>query len=64
MNEVQAQLRRLIAQEDPQHPISDQQLVHLLQAQGITIARRTVSKYRQQLGIANARQRKHLVLGK
>ena len=64
VNEVQAQLRQLIAQEDPQHPISDQQLVHLLQAQGITIARRTVSKYRQQLGIANARQRKHLVLGK
>ncbi|KUK36824.1 MAG: polymerase sigma-54 factor [Clostridia bacterium] len=51
-------LKELIAGEDPCRPYSDQQLCELLQAKGINIARRTVAKYRQEIGIPPVRQRK------
>ena len=41
-------------------PLTDQQIVHLFQEQGIQIARRTVAKYRDQLGILPARMRKRV----
>jgi RNA polymerase sigma-54 factor len=51
-------LTRLIAAEDPQRPWSDADLAAQLSArEGVTIARRTVSKYREQLGIAPSSQR-------
>ena len=47
----------IIAAEPKKKPYSDQQLVHLLQAQNIDISRRTVTKYREQLGIPNSQKR-------
>lgn len=55
---VQAKLKQVIEEEDKAKPLSDDALVEKLQEQGIDIARRTVAKYRKQLGIPTARQRK------
>lgn len=55
---VQAKLQEIIDAEDKSNPDSDDQLVEKLKAKGIDIARRTVAKYRKQLGIAPARQRR------
>lgn len=51
-------LRRLVADEDPRAPLSDQALTDALVAQGFDLARRTVAKYRERLGIPVARLRK------
>ena len=51
---VRAALRELIASENPAAPLSDGELAQALAAQGLMIARRTVTKYRQQLRIAAA----------
>ena len=51
-------LRAIIDDEDPARPWSDQALVEQLSATGIKLARRTVAKYRRQLGIADSRQRR------
>src|SRR4029077_7839427 len=55
---IRAKLEKMVAEEDPKKPLTDQQIVHLFQEQGIQIARRTVAKYRDQLGILPARIRK------
>lgn len=55
---VKATLRELIDHENEQHPLSDNELVDLLKARGISIARRTVAKYREQLNIPPYSQRK------
>lgn len=58
-NEVIKQmLKQLIEQEPPQKPYSDQQLTKMLQQKNIKISRRTAAKYRSELGIACASQRK------
>jgi RNA polymerase sigma-54 factor len=56
---VRERIRKVIHDENPQQPYSDQRLVDLLRAETIDIARRTVAKYRDQLGIrcASARRR-------
>ena len=46
--------------EDPQDPLTDQQIVQKLREKGVRIARRTVAKYRDQLGILSARMRKRV----
>lgn len=56
--EIKAVLRDIIDGEDRQHPYSDEALGRLLAARGYPIARRTVAKYREQLGIPVARLRK------
>jgi len=55
---VKDKIKKLIANEDQKSPLSDQKIVDVLQQRNITIARRTVSKYREMLGIAPAGQRK------
>lgn len=55
---VRARLRELIEKEDPRKPLSDAKLEQLLATEGITIARRTVAKYRDQLRILPASMRK------
>jgi RNA polymerase sigma-54 factor len=57
---IRAKLQRMVAEEKPGDPLTDQQIVHLFQEQGIKIARRTVAKYRDQLGILPARMRKRV----
>jgi RNA polymerase sigma-54 factor len=60
--EVKALIERIIADEDKARPLSDQRIAEMLEAQGIEIARRTVTKYREQQGIPVARLRKEIVL--
>ncbi|MEK7381056.1 MAG: RNA polymerase factor sigma-54, partial [Gemmatimonadota bacterium] len=57
---IRAKLEKMVAEEDNAKPLTDQQIVHLFQEQGIQIARRTVAKYRDQLGILPARMRKRV----
>jgi RNA polymerase sigma-54 factor len=57
---IRAKLQKMVAEETPADPLTDQQIVHLFQEQGIKIARRTVAKYRDQLGILPARMRKRV----
>lgn len=55
---VKARIKDLITNEEAKRPLSDQKLVTLLTEQGINIARRTVTKYREALGIPCTRERK------
>jgi len=55
---IQEQIRRLIEQERADHILSDEALVALLEKQGINIARRTVTKYREAMGIPASTKRK------
>jgi len=56
--QIKAALRDLVDAEDKRKPLSDDQLKDLLAQKGFPIARRTVAKYREQLGIPIARLRK------
>lgn len=55
---VKERIRDIVSKEDPKKPLSDQQLVKLLQAEGLEIARRTVAKYREMSGILSSSRRK------
>jgi RNA polymerase sigma-54 factor len=55
---VKAMVRRLIESEPAGRPLADEAIAGLLARQGINIARRTVAKYREQLDIAPARERR------
>jgi len=55
---IKQTLRELITTEDHQHPLSDQKVTELLCAKGMEISRRTVAKYRAELGIPAAAIRK------
>jgi RNA polymerase sigma-54 factor len=57
---IRAKLQKMVGEESTATPLTDQQIVHLFQEQGIKIARRTVAKYRDQLGILPARMRKRV----
>ena len=57
---VKARIQELIAMEVPQEPLTDQQIVEQLRSEGVQIARRTVQKYRDQLGILSSRYRKRV----
>ena len=57
---VREQIKKLVAEEDTKAPLTDQAIVDLLKAEGVQIARRTVAKYRDQLGILSARMRKRV----
>ena len=56
--EIQSVLKEIIQSEDKKNPLSDQELETALSERGYKIARRTVAKYREQLRILPARQRK------
>lgn len=58
--EIKQMLGDLIADEDKKKPLSDDKLCDMLKEKGYNIARRTVAKYREQLGIPVARLRKEL----
>ena len=60
--EVKSLLERIVSEEDKAKPWSDQKLADLLAEEGYPIARRTVTKYREQLGIPVARLRRQIVL--
>lgn len=55
---VRDAIGRLIEEEDPRKPLTDEKIAKRLEADGILIARRTVAKYREQLDIDSARRRR------
>jgi RNA polymerase sigma-54 factor len=57
---IKAMLRRICAQEDPRHPLSDQQIIEKLKEGGIPLARRTITKYRKELRIPSSSMRRRL----
>ena len=58
---VKERIKGIIAAEPPANPSSDQHIVEMLKAEKIDIARRTVAKYRESLGIASSSQRKKIL---
>ncbi len=58
--EIKTLLQRCIDEEDKRHPLTDETLMNLLNDHGYCIARRTVAKYREMLGIPVARLRKQI----
>ena len=57
---VKSEIRDMIRKEDPAKPLSDQAISSTLKERGVIVARRTVQKYREELGILSSRQRKNL----
>ncbi|HLA68276.1 MAG TPA: RNA polymerase factor sigma-54 [Bacteroidota bacterium] len=57
---VKNKVKDIIEVEDPQSPLNDDKIAELLQKEGIKLARRTVAKYREQLGLPIARLRKKI----
>ncbi len=57
---IKDQIQKLVSGEDPKNPLTDQAIVEILQQTGVQIARRTVAKYRDQLGVLPARMRKRI----
>jgi RNA polymerase sigma-54 factor len=57
---IKAQIQKLVSDENPRHPLTDQAIVNILKETGVQIARRTVAKYRDQLGVLSARMRKRV----
>ena len=55
---VKQAIKKIISEEDPREPHSDQKIVEILAQQDIVIARRTVAKYREMLGILSSSKRK------
>lgn len=55
---VKEMVREIVSGEDQKQPFSDQSIADMLNERGVKIARRTVVKYREQLGIPSARRRK------
>ena len=60
--EVKSIIERIISEENKNKPLSDQHIAKMLEKKGFQIARRTVTKYREQLGVPVARLRKEIVL--
>ena len=58
---IRAIIEKLIAAENPRKPLSDSKITGLLEEQNIKVARRTIAKYRESLGIASSTERKQLL---
>jgi RNA polymerase sigma-54 factor len=58
---IRALIKKLVAAENPQKPLSDNKITQLLNEQGIEVARRTIAKYREILFIPPSNERKRLV---
>ncbi|MBI2408983.1 MAG: RNA polymerase factor sigma-54 [Gemmatimonadetes bacterium] len=57
---IKDKIDKLVKDEDPKDPLTDQAIVEMLEKEGIRIARRTVAKYREQLRVLPARMRKRV----
>lgn len=55
---IKKMLQEIVAAEDPKDPLNDQKIAEIFHRRGIRISRRTVAKYRDELGIPSVRQRK------
>jgi len=57
---VKSKIKDIVSGENPKKPFSDQKIVEILKEHGIDIARRTVTKYREMLGVGSSTERKRL----
>ena len=57
---IKAAIRKLVSEENVHKPLSDAKLCALLKESGISVARRTIAKYREQLAIPPSNERKRL----
>ncbi len=57
---VKDRIRKLVEAEEPKRPLSDSKIMKTLQREGIRLARRTVAKYREELGIPSSDKRKNV----
>jgi len=55
---LKRRVKKLIAEEDPARPLTDEQITRVLQSQGIQVTRRTVAKYREDMKIPSTHQRR------
>ena len=55
---IRAKIRKLVKDEDPEAPLSDGRIAELLSSEGIPVARRTVAKYREAMGIVASNERR------
>ena len=58
---IRAIIKKLVASESPRKPLSDNKITQILKEQGVDVARRTIAKYRESLGIPPSHERKRLV---
>lgn len=58
---IKAKIKEIIASEDARKPYSDKKIAAILKEKGINIARRTVAKYRESMGILPSNQRKKII---
>lgn len=58
---IRAMIKKLVSQENPRKPLSDNKIADLLLEQGIEVARRTIAKYRESLNIPPSNERKQLI---
>ncbi|MCH8552250.1 MAG: RNA polymerase factor sigma-54 [Natronospirillum sp.] len=58
---IRALIRKLIGSENTRKPLSDSKIANLLKDQGINVARRTIAKYREAMGIPPSNERKSLL---
>ncbi|MCV5736921.1 RNA polymerase factor sigma-54, partial [Escherichia coli] len=58
---IKLRIKKLIEEEDPRNPITDDQVVKILAKEGIKLSRRTVAKYRDQMNIPGSRERRVIV---
>ena len=59
---IRAKIKKLIRDEDAGNPLSDSRIAELLSAAGIPVARRTVAKYRESMGLAPSNERRRVTL--
>jgi RNA polymerase sigma-54 factor len=55
---VRNRIKQVVAREDPHNPLSDQSIVDILRKEGLKVARRTIAKYREEIGILPSSRRK------
>jgi RNA polymerase sigma-54 factor len=60
---IRAKIRKLVRDEDPGNPLNDGRIAQLLSGEGISVARRTVAKYREAMGIPASSERRRNGLG-
>ena len=59
-NQIRELIRQIVQNENLERPLSDQQIVSVLQQGGAEVSRRTVAKYREQMGILSSKQRRKI----
>jgi RNA polymerase sigma-54 factor len=55
---LKRKVKKMIEEEDPAHPLTDEHITSLLEAEGIQVTRRTVAKYREDMKIPSTHQRR------